>query len=474
MHLPRFPRLPRLARRSNRRAVLAVLALACAGACSDSSSPCALPQVTANRVSAVPGNVLSAIVIAHSRLADSVRVHFSSADGEAGFTPWLPASLDSNVAPVLGLRPQTTYSIQAEALGTCGATTSEPLQFTSGALPADLPSYSTGGASPWNGYVAFADGAYGVVVDDGGRVVWYHRFEGGAGLNFQAANGHYYARPPNAPGQPGRWVEVDARGRETRTLGCERGLPPRYHDLIALEDGTFWMLCDETRSMDLTDVGGVANAKVTGTVVQRVDAYGNALFEWSAFDHFAITDLDPADRAGAVVNWTDGNSFDLDAAGNLVISFASLNEITKIDSRTGAVIWRLGGRASQFAVPGSLPLFARQHGVRVSPSGELLLMDNRSDPYESRARRVTYSPVGSRSAHIVESFSSDPPVFASFGGSIQQLPRLYLMIAFGSGGRVEEYEPHGMLAWWLEGKPGTTFFRATRIPSLYTPGGYGR
>src|SRR5256886_8786772 len=85
-----------------------------------------------------------------------------------------------------------------------------------------------------------------------------------------------------------------------------------------------------------------------GTVVQHVSSEGDLLFQWDPFDHFEITDLVPASRTGPSVNWMHGNSLDLDTDGNLIVSFRSLSEITKIDTRTGAVLWRMGGLKNQF------------------------------------------------------------------------------------------------------------------------------
>src|SRR3989441_10752301 len=102
----------------------------------------------------------------------------------------------------------------------------------------------------------------------------------------------------------------DPFGDVTRTFGCVGGLQSRFHDLIAEPDGAYWVMCDEVRTMDLSGLGGVANAQVMGTVVQHVSAAGSLLFQWSPFDHFEITDLDPKSRTGANVNWTHGNSLD--------------------------------------------------------------------------------------------------------------------------------------------------------------------
>jgi hypothetical protein len=318
--------------------------------------------------------------------------------------------------------------------------------------------------------VIFAAGMYGLAIDNSGRVVWYHRFPNGPGLNFQAQpTGHYVARPPStSPTDPGSWVEIDRLGNVIRTLSCASDLRPRLHDLILEPDGSYWLLCDATRIMDLSAGGGVVDARVTGTVVQHVSGTGALLFQWSPFDHFDVMDLDPADRAGPNVNWTHGNALELDQDGNLLVSFRNLNEITKIDTRAGAVIWRMGGSRNEFSfLDAPAPAFARQHGLRSAGPGRLLLLDNLGDPAGSRAERYAYDEDG-RIARLIGSYGPTPAVTATLGGTTQYLPDGRTLVSFGTAGRVEEYDASGRVVWQIEGNPGYVF-RAQRISSLYRP-----
>jgi len=196
---------------------------------------------------------------------------------------------------------------------------------------------------------------------------------------------------------------------------------------------------------------------------------GELLFRWSPFDHFDITDLDPASRTGANVNWTHGNSLDLDSDGNLIVSFRSLSEITKIDTRTGAVLWRMGGLKNQFTFQDAGALaFSFQHGVRLTAPDHLLLLDNLGDPSGSRAERYEYdAPL--RTARQTGSYGSSPAVTAALGGSTQDLPGGRTLVSFGPAGRVEEYDASGQVVWRIEGNAGYVF-RAQRIRSLYRPG----
>jgi hypothetical protein len=426
-----------------------------------------LPAIDAVTVTANPNNALSAVVSVRVRLADSVAVLYGAGPTLDSVTAAVVPVGESAVVPVLGLLPSTTYALRVMAYRGDQAVPGGLIGFTTEPLPFDLPSYSASGTDPSPGYVAFSAGLYGLVIDNTGRVVWYRRFTGGPGLNFQPqANGRYVARPPNAA-PAAAWVEVDPLGNVTRTFGCARGLTARFHDLIAESDGSYWMLCDETRTMNLSALGGVAAAQVTGTVVQHLNAAGAILFEWSPFDHFQITDLAAASRTGASVNWTHGNALTLDADGNLIMSFRSLSEITKIDTRTGAVLWRMGGLRNQFTFEGGASTgFAWQHGLRVIAPGRLMLLDNLGDPAASRAERYVYD-AQLRTVRLVASYGPTPAVVAQQGGTTQQLSGGRTLVAFGNGNRVEEYDLSGRMVWHIVGTSGYVF-RAQRISSLYT------
>lgn len=452
-----------------RSLLLTAAAVGCTG---EPTSPPArpVPVVEAAGVTAAPSSVVAAIATATVRDADSVVVRFGVA-GTAldSVTPAVHPAAGPVELPVLGLLPETEYRLLVVAFGGGASTASDTLALTTGPLPGDLPGYLAGGPAPSPGFVLFSTPQYGVVIDNGGRVVWYVRFPGGPSLNFQAQpNGRFVARPGTPdPLDVEPLVEFDVLGRVTRMLGCAGGLRPRFHDLLVEPDGGYWILCDETRVMDLSTIGGQPAASVTGTVVQHLGPGGEVLFQWSAFDHFELTDLDPAERAGATVNWTHGNALDLDAEGNLYLSFRSLSEVTKVDTRTGEVVWRMGGLRNQFAFPAAGAPFLRQHGLRVTPEGGIALLDNFGEAEGSRAERWVLD-AGARTASLAGTYTPAPATRANLGGTTQLLPGGGVLVAYGDGGRLEEYDAGGTRVWQVEGDAGYVF-RAQRIGSLYRP-----
>jgi hypothetical protein len=434
--------------------------------------PSLAPRIARSVVAENPANVLSVVVTARVRFADSVSVRYRlSATAVDSLTPATAPADDSVSVSVLGLLPDTSYVFQLVAYGGGRLVTGDTLTLRTGALPTDLPAYVAAGPDPSAGYVVFAAGRYGLVVDNTGRVVWYRRFEFGAGLSFAAQpTGRYTARPvPADPTDAPVWLEIDSVGIVARALPCARGLASRPHDVILRPDGSYWLMCDDTRTLDLSGMGGLASAQVTGTAIQHVGANGALLFSWTPFDHFDIADLPPSARSGAAVNWTHGNSLDLDADGNVTISFRNLSEVAKIDVATGTVLWRMGGTRNQFAIANTaVPAFARQHGLRLTGPGQLLLLDNYGDSLDSRAELYEYD-VQQRTVSLVASYGSRPPVTAQLGGSVQALPNGRTLVSFGTAGRVEEYDAAGNVVWRIEGNPGYVF-RAQRIRSLYAPG----
>ena len=454
--------------------VIVFLSLGFVAACDGSDTVgtrCEMPLILESSVTPDNNNVLSALVSSQATGADSIAVRFGIAALDLS-TPAHTTTNTLNAIPLLGLNAATQYRAQLIAFNSCGSTTGPEMSFTTGALPADLPSYRASGIAPAQGYVVFAAGNYGIVIDNTGRVVWYHRFTEGPGLNFQAQpNGRFAARPNAPSGQTPRWIEIDPLGDTTRTMTCARDLVPRLHDMIAQPDGSYWMLCDEVRVVDLSAYGRSAQSRVMGTGVQHRAANGEVLFDWSPFDHIEVdvSVLEASEFNGSAINWTHGNSIDLDSAGNLLVSFRNLNEVIRIDTRTGAVMWRLGGNRNQFTFENvSGMAFFHQHGVRSTGSGRLVLLDNLGERSNSRTEAYEVDEV-KRTARLTSSYASVLGLIGQIGGSTQSLAGGHTLVSFGNGGGVEEYDAAGTPVWKLDGNPGYVF-RAQRIKSLYKPG----
>lgn len=457
--------MPRTSLRSLLAAALAATALACGD--DDPSGPSA-PTYREAVVEANPQSVVAAAVRVRASGFDGARVRAFTEGDTLDASPVFGFEGDSVArVPVLGLLPGRDYAIEVRLVDGAAEAAVDTVAFTSGALPAWIPALTTiGTGSPGLVTLSLPDGA--VIVDDGGQVRWYRYSPNGNLNSFQAHASGAYTILDATDAADRKFRVLDREGAEVGTLACV-GRPTRFHDVMLLADGGAWLLCDETRTMDLSAVGGVAGAQVTGTVVQHLDPDGSLDFEWSVFDHFAITDLPEADRGGASVNFTHGNGIDLDAEGNLLLSFRSLNEVALVAVPSGAVLWRLGGLAGQFTFANDPEGgFERQHGVRAAGPAYIQMLDNRFDA-PSRMVRYHLNPL-TGVATLVWAFVDPPGTHTLIGGSSQPLPISGGgLVSFGTEGRVVETDAAGNSRWEVSGLEGTYVFRAQRIASLYAP-----
>ena len=170
------------------------------------------------------------------------------------------------------------------------------------------------------------------------------------------------------------------------------------------------------------------------------------------------------------VDWNHGNAVEIDHDGNYLLSFRSLSEVTKIDSRTGAVIWRFGGVANQFQFLGDPLQFSFQHGIRRLANGHVILFDNGNTHTPPFSRAVEYQlDEVARTAMAVWSYRPTPDLYSAALGLAQRLSNGNTVVTFGLLGTVHEVTPNSQLTWELTLPPNFFIYRAYRIRSLYNP-----
>ncbi len=439
-------------------------------ACADSTEPGPAPTFYSASVEANPVNTISAIVSVEAARFDSVRVRYFAGAVPEQLTPGFSFEGDSTIeVPVLGLDTASEYSFEV-ILTRAGRpdNIADTLAFSSGSLPEWVPLSGAAGSNATPGYVLLGYPEGPVIVDNTGKVVWYKTSPDPILNSFHAhANGRYSLL--GLQDDPRQFTLLDELGAELNTIDCV-GFSIRPHDILILQGGDYWALCDEDRIFDLSAFGGSPNATVTATVIQHISASGGLLFQWKVLDHFEITDI-PADQLNAnVVNFSHGNAVDVTPDGDVIVSFRNLNEITKIDTETGQVVWRFGGLRNQLEFVGDPKgSFERQHGVRVAGPNEIQFLDNSETP---PSRLVRYSiDEEALTATLIFAFADAPDVLAAVGGNSQYYPSNgHALVSFGRAGRVVETDASGVRAWELTGIDGLYVFRAQRIPSLYFPG----
>jgi hypothetical protein len=242
---------------------------------------------------------------------------------------------------------------------------------------------------------------------------------------------------------------------------------PNGHAMIMIYD---WQIMDASQMVR----GAHPAANVCQTIIQELDLAKNVVFQWRSIDYIPITD-GYVDSLAASIDYMHSNSFDFDKDGGILISSRHLSEVTKIDSRTGEIMWRLGGKRNQFIFVGELDAnkptyFSYQHDVSLLSNGNILMFDNGNQHTPQYSRIVEYRlDEANKIATLIWEYRHSPDIFSSANGSAQRLPNGNTFIGWGNAGlngltAVTEVHPDKSLAFEFTLARGQRSWRAYRLP----------
>jgi hypothetical protein len=311
-----------------------------------------------------------------------------------------------------------------------------------------------------------------MIVDGIGTLIWFHPLPTGTVANdfkVQTYRGQpvltWWEGTTNKRGYgEGEYVIADRSYREIARVKAGRDLAGDLHELVLTDRGTALIPIYHVLDADLTPVGAARDGQVVDSIIQEVDvASRDVLWEWHSLDHVSITEshAGPPEEHVFPYDYFHINSIDVDADGNLLVSARNTWAVYKIDRRTGAVMWRLGGLRSDFAL-GPDVRFAWQHDARRQPDGTITLFDNEaSPPVRDRSRLLTLRlDEKRRQATVAGAITHPEPVRADAEGSFQRLADGGAFAGWGITGRASEFDTAGSLRFDLRMPSGYDSYRA--------------
>lgn len=225
------------------------------------------------------------------------------------------------------------------------------------------------------------------------------------------------------------------------------------HEIIVTEERTF-ILGIDTRLVDMSELvpGGQEDATVMGHVVQEWDAEGNVVFEWNTWDHYNILDCQEwVDVTASLIDYAHVNTIEPDSDTSLLILARNFNEITKIDRRSGEIIWRLGGVNNEFDFTNDTIQWAWPHDIRKIGDGIFSLFDNGrfNTPPPHFSSGVIYEiDEQAKTITQLKRFRGNPDVYGDIMGNFQMLENGHFVTGWGSGSHpdsvgITEFDPDG-------------------------------
>jgi arylsulfate sulfotransferase len=192
-----------------------------------------------------------------------------------------------------------------------------------------------------------------------------------------------------------------------------------------------------------------SNGTMPGDGLLELDRNGKKVWEWTTFDS--------PDAAETGINnqpWI--NSLVQDTDNNYIISLRSFSQVWKINSVTGAVMWKLGkGGNIQMDAADE---FLFQHYAHRNPAGDLMLFDNGSAA-RPVSRLMSFS-IDEQQKKATTRLRTELPasLYSNIMGSSMMLPDQHLLTASSTNSQFVKTNAAGNVLWSI--KVAEPFYRA--------------
>ncbi len=254
----------------------------------------------------------------------------------------------------------------------------------------------------------------------------------------------------------GNAVVAELDGTLVTSIGTHAGVSPDEHEFLITASGTALITSYVKTPVDLSRDGGSSKGWVMDGVFEEVDlATGKVLTHWSSLDHIGLAESYAGipENADEPYDYFHINSIKPTPDGHFLVSARHTWCIYKIAAGTGRVLWRLGGRKSDYELPGPAT-FAWQHDARFENDTTIRLFDNGSDgtvtaTSESRVLWLRLDQTA-RTATLIRRLAHPDKISAAAMGNSQLLDNGNLVVGWGTTKRISEFAGDGALIFDAE------------------------
>src|SRR5215218_933750 len=294
-----------------------------------------------------------------------------------------------------------------------------------------------------------------VILDNAGQPVWLRLLQN-EGMDVMAFRAQAYKGERvltwwegvhTGYGQ-GEYVIFDSSYRERARFTAANGYEGDHHEFLITPEDTALITIYSKVVRDLSDIGGPVEGVVLEGIAQEIDIEsGEVLFEWHSLDHIGLEEsyYEPPADLEAAFDYFHINSIDVYDEDHLLISARRTCAVYKVDRKTGEVVWRLGGKKSDFKM-GAGVRTTLQHDARRNADGTITIFDNgdvnRGD--QSRAIMIEVDE-DKMSASLVREYTHPDGLLSDMQGNVQVLPKGNILVGWGSAPFFSEFNHHGEL-----------------------------
>ena len=294
------------------------------------------------------------------------------------------------------------------------------------------------------------------ILDNNGYVVWFHPLSthGVSDVRVQRYHGKpvitwWRGRAPMGVGS-GYFAIYDDTYDQIAQVRAGHGLTGDIHEFLITPHETALFTVYHELHVDLSPYGGPKNGRIFDGIVQEVDIpTGKVLFEWHSYPEIGLRESyapPPKAKAKKPAPWdyVHLNSIDVEPNGNFLVSARNTRALYEISHTTKKVLWRLGGKKSDFRMgPGTK--FAWQHDARRQPDGTITIFDNGAAPPVEKFSRVLRLRVdmAAKRVTLVKSYRHPLRLLVPFEGNAQFLPDGHVFVGWGGVPYYTEFARNG-------------------------------
>jgi hypothetical protein len=326
-----------------------------------------------------------------------------------------------------------------------------------------------------------------MIFDEAGNLVWFDPLPGGTeATNLQVQT--YAGAPaltwwqgkitPQGFGQGEEMID-DGSYRQITRVRAGNGYLADLHDFHVTAQGTAVLTVLHPIECDLSAVGGPAGGAITDSIFQELDLRTRLVRrEWHSVDHIALSDSysSPVSTSRQWpfdyfhLNSIEQLGGDPASAPTTLISARNTSALYELDTVTGQVISRIGGRHSSVKLSSGAST-AYQHDATALPNGTITIFDNGAVPRvhpQSRGLVVAIDRHAKRDT-VVTQYEHPKALSSASQGNIQTLANGDLLIGWGSEPYVSEFSSAGQLLFDTHMHGSYQSYRSYRFPWTGTP-----
>jgi arylsulfotransferase ASST len=297
-----------------------------------------------------------------------------------------------------------------------------------------------------------------MIVDGNGNLVWFKQLERpdvAANLRIQRYRDRRVLTwwqggvTPSAYGL-GKGVIANRSYRTIKTVHAGNGYQMDIHEFTLAPGGSALFTIYSPVMVHLPGTPEGQLSPLLDSIIQEVDIdTGRVMWEWHAYGHVPLSQSYATPENSATYDAFHINSIQRRKHGRVLVSMRDTSAVYAIDKASGKILWRLGGKASDFRQRGDAR-FWLQHDAQLIGHQRISVFDDEAGPPQKApaSRGLVLRLHRKRAkATMVEEYLRSDDTSAQSEGSVQTRPGGNVFVGFGSTQFFSEFSPEGRLLY---------------------------